>query len=75
MLDLLRKLFQSKSKQDDAEKAPYKVEAPESTIGAVPMTTQYLDEPKAKKAPRKKPTKSNAVANPKAKKVTKKKSN
>ena len=43
MLGLLSKLFGIKAKTDNAEKAPYKVEAPTTTVGTVPMTTQYVD--------------------------------
>lgn len=51
MLDLLKKLFGSSTKKDASEAAPYKVEQPATTVGAVPMTTQYTEpavEPKKK---------------------------
>lgn len=56
MLDLLKKLFGSSKKQDAAEVAPYKVETPSTTVGTVPLTTQYAEpvvEPTAE--PKKKP--------------------
>ena len=57
MLDLLRKLFQGTRKTDNAEAAPYKVETPQTTVGTVPMTTQYAEPAQAKKKPAaKKPT-------------------
>ena len=41
MLDLLKKLFSAK--KDTTPAAPYKIETPQTTVGAVPMTTQYVD--------------------------------
>lgn len=52
MLLFLKKFFGSKPTIDPCADAPYKVEAPKTTVGTVPMTTQY-EEPAA--APKKKP--------------------
>ena len=43
MLELLKKLFGAKSAVSESE-APYKVEAPQTTVGAVPMSTQYAEQ-------------------------------
>jgi len=54
MLTFLKKFFVSKPKT--TPEAPYKVEAPQSTVGTVPMTTQYIEpaaEPKKKPAAKK----------------------
>jgi len=42
MLGLLKKLFGAKTAVSESE-APYKVEAPQTTVGTVPMSTQYVD--------------------------------
>ena len=40
MLGLLKKLFGAKPAVSESE-APYKVETPQTTVGTVPMSTQY----------------------------------
>jgi hypothetical protein len=51
MLGLLKKLFGAKTAVSESE-APYKVEAPQTTVGTVPMSTQYAESaPVAKKKP------------------------
>jgi hypothetical protein len=42
MLELLKKLFGGKPAVSESE-VPYKVEAPQTTVGAVPMSTQYAE--------------------------------
>jgi hypothetical protein len=42
MLELLKKLFVAKPAVSESE-VPYKVEAPQTTVGAVPMSTQYAE--------------------------------
>jgi hypothetical protein len=42
MLGLLKKLFGVKPAGSESE-VPYKVEAPKTTVGAVPMSTQYAN--------------------------------
>jgi hypothetical protein len=42
MLGLLKKLFGAKPAVSES-KVPYKVEAPQTTVGAVPMSTQYAE--------------------------------
>jgi len=42
MLELLKKLFGAKPAVSESE-APYKVEAPQTTVGVVPMSTQYTE--------------------------------
>jgi hypothetical protein len=51
MLGFIKKLFGSKPVESTAE-VPYKVETPPTTVGTVPMSTQYV-EPAT--APKKKP--------------------
>lgn len=43
MLDLLKKLFSSKPTVNPCADAPYKIETPETTVGTVPVSTQYVD--------------------------------
>lgn len=52
MLTFLKKFFGKRPTVSPCPEAPYKVETPQTTVGAVPMTTQYV-EPAA--APKKKP--------------------
>jgi hypothetical protein len=52
MLSFLKKFFGSKPTVSPCPEAPYKVETPQTTVGAVPMSTQYQTEPLA---PKKKP--------------------
>ena len=53
MLLFLKKFFGSKPTESPGLDAPYKVETPETTVGTVPMSTQYA-EPVAE-TPKKKP--------------------
>jgi hypothetical protein len=41
MLGFLKKFFGSKS--TESTQVPYKVEAPQTTVGTVPMSTQYAE--------------------------------
>jgi hypothetical protein len=43
MLELLKKLFGAKPAVSESE-VPYKVETPQTTVGAVPMSTQYAEQ-------------------------------
>ena len=43
MLGLLKKLFGAKPAVSEPE-VPYKVEAPQTTVGVVPMGTQYAEQ-------------------------------
>ena len=42
MLNFIKKLFGAKPAVSESE-VPYKVEAPQTTVGAVPMSTQYAE--------------------------------
>jgi hypothetical protein len=56
MLSFLKKFFGSKPTVSPCPEVPYKVETPQTTVGTVPMTTQYAQpavEPKKKPAARK----------------------
>jgi hypothetical protein len=56
MLSFIKKFFGSKPTVTPAPEVPYKVEAPQTTVGTVPMSTQYSApavEPEI--APKKKP--------------------
>jgi hypothetical protein len=59
MLLFLKKFFGSKPTVSPCPNAPYKVETPETTVGTVPMSTQYaepaVETPKKKPAARRKP--------------------
>lgn len=52
MLTFLKKFFAKRPTVNPCPEAPYKVETPQTTVGTVPMSTQYA-EPAA--APKKKP--------------------
>lgn len=52
MLSFIKKFFGSKPTVSPCPEAPYKVETPQATVGAVPMSTQYQTETSA---PKKKP--------------------
>jgi hypothetical protein len=52
MLSFIKKFFGSKPTVSASPKAPYKVETPQTTVGTVPMSTQYQTEASA---PKKKP--------------------
>ena len=43
MLLFLKKFFGSKPTVSPCPDAPYKVETPQTTVAAVPMSTQYVD--------------------------------
>jgi hypothetical protein len=53
MLSFIKKFFGSKPTVSPCPEAPYKVETPQTTVGAVPMSTQYQTAPEtaAKKKP------------------------
>jgi hypothetical protein len=56
MLSFLKKFFGTKPTVSPCPEAPYKVEKPETTVAAVPMSTQYVqpaEESKQKPAARK----------------------
>jgi hypothetical protein len=56
MLAFLKKFFSKRPTVSPCPEAPYKVEKPETTVGSVPMSTQYVqpaEEPKKKPASRK----------------------
>ena len=56
MLSFLKKFFGSKPTVSPCTEVPYKVEKPETTVGTVPMSTQYAEpapQPKKKPAARK----------------------
>jgi hypothetical protein len=50
MLGLLKKLFGTKPAVSEPE-VPYKVETPPTTVGTVPMSTQYTEPTAPKKKP------------------------
>jgi hypothetical protein len=52
MLSFLKKFFGSKPTVSPCPDAPYKVETPQTTVGTVPMSTQYAE---SATAPKKKP--------------------
>jgi hypothetical protein len=52
MLSFIKKFFGSKPTVSASPEAPYKVETPQTTVGTVPMSTQYQTEASA---PKKKP--------------------
>jgi len=52
MLSFIKKFFGSKPTVSASPEVPYKVEAPQTTVGTVPMSTQY-SAPEI--APKKKP--------------------
>lgn len=52
MLSFIKKFFGSRTAPEPV--APYKVETPQTTVGTVPMTTQYV-EPAVEAKPKKKP--------------------
>lgn len=52
MLQFLKSFFGSKPTVSPCPEAPYKVETPQTTVGTVPMSTQYQTETSA---PKKKP--------------------
>jgi hypothetical protein len=76
MLELLRKLFASKPTVNPCPEAPYKVEAPATSVGTVPMTTQYAEPVaetvKKKPAARKPAGEKKAPAKPRAPRTKKK---
>ena len=43
MLGFLKKFFGSKPTVSPCPDAPYKVETPQTTVGTVPMSTQYAE--------------------------------
>ena len=43
MLSFLKKFFGSKPTVSPCPDAPYKVETPQTTVGTVPMSTQYAE--------------------------------
>jgi hypothetical protein len=43
MLSFIKKFFGSKPTVSPCPDVPYKVEAPQTTVGTVPMSTQYVD--------------------------------
>lgn len=57
MLSFLKKFFGAKATVSPCPDVPYKIETPATTVGTVPMSTQYVDshgdvhEVKAKKKP------------------------
>jgi len=52
MLGFLKKFFGAKPTVSPCPDAPYKVETPETTVGTVPMSTQYANSaPVTKKKP------------------------
>lgn len=51
MLAFLKKFFGSKPTVSPCPEAPYKVETPSTTVGTVPMTTQYAGADTPKKKP------------------------
>ena len=54
MLSFLKKFFGTKPTASPCPDVPYKVETPPTTVGTVPMSTQYA-EPAPAPAPKKKP--------------------
>jgi hypothetical protein len=52
MLSFLKKFFGAKPTVSPCPDAPYKVETPQTTVGTVPMSTQYAE---SATAPKKKP--------------------
>jgi len=44
MLSFLKKFFGTKPTVSPCPDVPYKVEAPQTTVGAVPMSTQYAEQ-------------------------------
>lgn len=58
MLTFLKKFFGKRPTVSPCPEAPYKIETPPSTIGTVPMSTQYAtpaDKPAKKKPAARKP--------------------
>ena len=51
MLSFIKKFFGSKPAVSTSPEVPYKVEAPQTTVGTVPMSTQYVEPAAAKKKP------------------------
>jgi hypothetical protein len=53
MLTFLKKFFSKRPTVSPCPEAPYKVETPQTTVGTVPMSTQYAESPvvMAKKKP------------------------
>ena len=51
MLAFLKKFFGSKPTVSPCPEAPYKVEAPQTTPGVIPMSTQYTEAAAPKKKP------------------------
>lgn len=43
MLSFLKKFFGAKPTVSPCPDAPYKVETPQTTVGTVPISTQYVD--------------------------------
>lgn len=53
MLSFIKKFFGSRTAPEPV--APYKVETPQTTVGTVPMSTQYVEPVPAEAKPKKKP--------------------
>ena len=51
MLAFLKKFFGSKPTVSSCPEAPYKVEAPQTTVGTVPMSTPYIQDETPEKKP------------------------
>ena len=51
MLAFLKKFFGSKPTVSSCPEAPYKVEAPQTTVGTVPMSTPYIQAETPEKKP------------------------
>jgi len=51
MLSFIKKFFGSKPTVSANPEVPYKVEAPQTTVGTVPMSTQYVEPAAPKKKP------------------------
>ena len=55
MLSFLKKFFGTKPTVSACPEVPYKVETPPTTVGTVPMSTQYAEPATKKKPASKKP--------------------